>query len=89
MGFFKVEKDGYILGVAKTYGKGNITESEYNTLTEILRNRPAAPEGFRYCLTTGLQWELVEISGAEEMEETLSETEQKARAFDILMGVAE
>ena len=88
MGFVKSETDGYILGVAQVSGNGNISESEYNAITETIRNMPTAPDGYQYHLTTGLEWELSEIPTIDETE-TLSETEQKAFAYDILMGVSE
>lgn len=54
----KYEKDGYILCL----GIGDeITEDEYNTILDKINNRPTAPEGFTYRLTTALQWELCEL----------------------------
>lgn len=64
-----------------------ITESEYNEILEIIKNKPIAPDGYAYKLTDSLEWELYELP-IEEPEE-LTETEEKARAYDILMGVAE
>lgn len=61
MAFYKIVKDGYILGVAKSDGEGNVTETEYNTVSEIIRNRPQAPDGYQYRLTTGMEWELYEL----------------------------
>lgn len=87
MGFVKSETDGYILGVAQATGKGNISEAEYSTLTEIIRNMPTAPDGYKYRLTTSLEWELSEIP--KDVEPEWTETEQKALAYDILMGVRE
>jgi hypothetical protein len=68
------------------YGE-EITETQYNEILSMLRNRPNAPEGFAYRLTQALEWELYELPPAEP--EELSETEQKALAYDILMGVSE
>lgn len=92
MKYRKIEKDGYILGLAIVSENGNITEAEYNELTEIIRNKPIAPEGYDYHLTDSLKWELYElptettepVEGGE-----LTETEQKAQAYDIIMGVSE
>ena len=69
------------------YGK-EITEAEYNRIKTIIDSRPVAPDGYGYRLTENLEWELYEVPVVEPMEE-LTEIEQKARAYDILMGVAE
>lgn len=54
----KYEKDGYILCL----GIGDeITEDEYNEILDKIINRPTAPEGFTYRLTTALEWELCEL----------------------------
>lgn len=54
----KYEKDGYILCL----GIGDeITEDEYNTILDKINNRPTAPEGFTYRLTTALKWELCKL----------------------------
>ena len=72
----------------KHYWRGKeITESEYNRIKTIIDNRPTAPDGYGYKLTESLEWELYELP-LEEPEE-LTETEQKALAYDILMGVSE
>lgn len=43
-----------------------ITETEYNEIKSIIDNRPAAPNGYAYCLTADLQWELCDILIVEE-----------------------
>ena len=70
------------------YGK-EITEAEYNRIKAIIDSRPTAPDGFAYRLSADLEWELVELPPEEPEEPELTETEQKARAYDILMGVSE
>ena len=87
MEYKKIMLNGYILGVALVKTGGNITEADFTKISDMLRNRPTAPDGFAYRLTTGLEWELYELP-TEESEE-LTETEQKAIAYDILMGVSE
>lgn len=84
MGFVKIESDGYILGVAKVDGNGNITESEYNTIAEHLRNAPTAPDGFQYRLTVGLEWELSEMPVFDPAQEEITDAE----ALAILLGGA-
>lgn len=66
MGFRKIEADGYILGVART-DKGNITEAEYNEISQIIRTMPVPPDGYRYRLTSALKWELYELPWGEMM----------------------
>lgn len=58
MAFYQIKKNGYILGVAQSSGDGNISEEEYNALTEIIRNRPIAQDGYEYRLLDSLEWEL-------------------------------
>lgn len=75
MAFYKIVKDGYILGVAKSDGEGNVTETEYNTVSEIIRNQPQAPDGYQYRLTTGLEWEMYELPPVEESETEATEAD--------------
>jgi hypothetical protein len=73
----------------KYYWHGaEITETEYNHIKTIIDSRPTAPDGFSYRLTENLEWELYELPTEEPVEE-LTETEEKALAYDILMGVSE
>lgn len=66
----KYESNGYIIGVGTGAGVGNeITEDEYNKILDKINNRPTAPEGFTYRLTTALEWELVELPPIENNEE--------------------
>lgn len=66
----KYENDGYIIGLSIGAGTGDeITEDEYNTILNKINNRPTAPEGFTYRLTTALDWELCELPPLENNEE--------------------
>lgn len=66
----KYINDNYIIGVGTGAGTGSeITEDEYNEILDKINNRPTAPEGFTYRLTTALQWELVELPPIENNEE--------------------
>lgn len=63
MNYKKVIIDGFILGVGAHPNNGNITEEEYNTISEILRNIPSAPEGYKYLLQDGtLEWMLLKVT---------------------------
>lgn len=62
----KYEKDGYILCL----GIGDeITEDEYNKILNKINNRPTAPEGHTYRLTTSLEWELCELQPIESIDD--------------------
>lgn len=66
----KYINDNYIVGVGIGAGTGSeITEDEYNEILDKISNRPTAPEGFTYRLTTALEWELVELPPIENNEE--------------------
>lgn len=67
---YKYINDGYIIGVGSGAGAGEpITEDEYNEILSKINNRPSAPEGFTYRLTTALEWELCELPPIENNEE--------------------
>jgi hypothetical protein len=70
------------------HGK-EISAAEYNHIKAIIDKRPTAPDGYGYRLTENLEWELYELPPEEPIEEELTETEEKAKAYDILTGVAE
>ena len=75
----------YTTGKCYSYGK-EVTAEEYTEITDRLKNPPDAPDGYYYTLNEELEWELREVPA---VEEELTETEQKAKAYDILMGVSE
>lgn len=66
----KYINDSYIVGVGTGAGIGEeITEDEYNTILDKINNRPTAPEGFTYRLTTALEWELCKLPPIENNED--------------------
>ena len=68
---YKYINNGYIIGVGTGAGAGReITEEEYNEILDKINNRPTAPEGFTYRLTTALEWELVELPPIENNEDS-------------------
>ena len=75
----------YTTGKCYSYGK-EISAEEYAEIMNRLKNPPDAPDGYYYTLNEELEWELHEVPV---VEEELTETEQKAKAYDILMGVSE
>lgn len=72
--YYKYINDGYIIGVGSGAGAGSeITEDEYNKILDKINNRPTAPEGFTYRLTTALEWELCELPPVVENNEEFEE----------------
>lgn len=70
----KYINDNYIVGVGTGAGTGSeITEDEYNEILDKINNRPTAPEGFTYRLTTALEWELCELPPIVENNEEFEE----------------
>lgn len=65
-----------------TWHGEEITETEYNEILSILRNRPVAPEGYGYRLTESLEWELYELPVEEETDDEISAEE----ALEIITG---
>lgn len=82
MAFLKIEKDGYILGLAAVDGEGNVSEAEYHALADVIRSMPAAPEGWFCRLTAGMEWQLWEKPEVDESEEELPDAE----ALTIILG---
>lgn len=75
--FYKCINDKFIIGVGTGSGSEEISEQEYNDILEKINNRPEAPEGFSYRLTTSLEWELCEVSKTEPTaEEEIIEIEE-------------
>jgi hypothetical protein len=72
----------------KCYRDGSeISTEEYARIRELMRNKPAAPDGYAYRFENET-WVLHEIPPSGDAVEELTETEEKARAYDILAGVS-
>lgn len=85
--FAKVIENGFIAAIGTGIVGTEITESEYNAIMQKIQTKPADPEGYTYMLRAdNLEWELVELPPAPEEEPTI---EDKAEAYDILMGKEE
>ena len=62
MKYRTIERDGIIIAISKNGSVGKtITAEEYAEIMAMLRNPPAALEGYGYRLTESLQWELYEL----------------------------
>ena len=87
MTFYKLTENGYILSIGWIVGHSEyeITEEEYNHILYIIRNKPAATETTDYRLREDLTWEAYQVEPASDPDPT---TEDKAEAYDILIGTA-
>ena len=70
--FYKLVLDGYIVAVGKGESGIPITDSQYNEIMAMLRNRPVPPAGYDYRLTDMMVWELYELPPVEEADEEIS-----------------
>lgn len=68
-------------------GTGNggeeITESEYTSILEIIHNRPVAPDGYGYRLTSDLKWELYELPTTEQPDEEATGEDYEAALVEL------
>ena len=85
MRHFKILSDGYITAIGTGPGGTEITEAEYNEIKSVISNMPKAKSGYWYRLKDDLTWEQSELTIADQ-EPTV---EEKAAAYDILMGLEE
>lgn len=85
--YYKAVKDGYIVSVGIGQCAVTIDADEHERIKTAIATKPEAPDGYCYHLKEDLTWELCELP--KEEPEPLNETEQKAKAYDILMGVTE
>lgn len=74
--FYKYINDDFIIGVGTGTSGEEITEKEYNSILDKINNRPEAPEGYSYRLTTAMEWELAEIPKIEPTTEEIIELEE-------------
>ena len=90
MGYYKTIIDGYIAGVGRspTELTSNITEAQYNAILEVIHNKPQPTNTTDYRLKTDLTWEEYERPPMPEPQDEPA-VEDKAEAYDILMGVSE
>lgn len=85
MRYYKQFFDTYITAIGTGPGGTEITETEYNEILTIIRNRPRA-EGKGYRLKTDLTWEEYDLPPEPEpSDEDEISTEE---ALDILLGGA-
>lgn len=83
MRHFIVIKNGYILAIGTGNGHIEIDEERYNTILDIIHNKPSATATTDYRLHTDLTWEEYELPPEPEPEPDAEEI------LEILMGGAE
>ena len=86
MRYYKIIENEYIKGIGQGYDGIEIEINEYNEIMEIIQNKPQS-NTYGYKLKSDYTWEKYELPPKEE--EEISEIEQKAQAYDILVGEAE
>ena len=81
--YIKTIEDGYILNIQTIDipNMGNITKQEYDTIYEVIQNRPTPREGYNYRLKTDLTWEEYEEEDIP-IEDEIDDSE----ALEIIVG---
>ena len=90
--YYYKHESGYITAIGTGSDGEEIPKDKYDEIHFLIQQKPAWENGMDYRLTVNLSWEPYERPLPEEADETvdtMTETEQKARAFDILTGVSE
>lgn len=77
MRYYKIIENGYIYLIGTNCGGQEITEQEYNTIMQVIRNKPKSKDGYDYKLKENLEWEIVELPIFVE-EETATETDYQS-----------
>ena len=80
MRFYKYIEENYILAIGTGNGGTEITESEYNEILTVIKNKPARTATVDYRLKTDLTWEEYEHEPDPEPEPDAEE------ALSILLG---
>lgn len=84
MRYYKMIKDGYILGVGTGAGGVEITKEEYDEILTLVRNKPTAEAGYDNRLKEDLTWELVEVPVVEPTDDEISGNELLSMIEEVL-----
>lgn len=80
---YMITDDVYVTAIGTGNGGTEITAAEYDQMMQIIKNRPAPPDGYDYRLRTDLTWELYEVPAVEpDPDEEISDSE----ALNIILG---
>ena len=81
MRYYKDIQNGFIVAIGTGGGGVEITETEYETILSVIRNKPARTETTDYHLLEDLKWEEYErIDPPDETEPSAEEV------LDVLLG---
>ena len=53
--------NGYIISIMHGADVGNISDAEYQAITDKVNRKPTPPDGYDYRLTVDLEWEMFEL----------------------------
>ena len=85
MRYFEYDNGDYVIAVGTGEGGAEIDEARYNAVLAAIQVKPPKTEDTDYRLSVGLVWEPYHV----EPEPDEPTDEDKAEAYDILMGEAE
>lgn len=83
MRFWKTVDSGFFHAIGTGNGGEEITEAEYDTILEVIRNKPQQTGTTDYRLRENLTWEAYEVEPPDEDPDI-----DEAEAFDIIFGGA-
>ena len=53
--------NGYIISIMHGSKESNISDAEYQAITDKVNRKPTPPDGYDYRLTVDLEWEMFEL----------------------------
>ena len=84
---FTIILEGYIVCIGHGDIGTEITESEYNTILQKIKSRPAYPEGYTYKLRADdLEWELEELPEPVDESAEISDYENALADMGVRFG---
>lgn len=80
--YYFTSRDGIITSAGELAGRfSEISAEKYETISEMLENKPTAEPGYDYRLTESLEWELFKVIPDEEIKDIPEE-----EAVQIITG---
>lgn len=89
MNYCKRVENGYIVLIGENCGGIKISVDEYNTILEVIRNKPIPIDGYDYKLREDLTWELYELPTPEPEDEEATEEDYKSALNSLGVNVDE
>lgn len=84
MRYYKLIKNGYLIGIGKGAGGEEITNEEYENILSVIRSKPTAETGYDYKLKEDLTWELHEVPIVDPADEEISGEELLTMVEEVL-----